>query len=254
MHCPFQEKVALTDIFAQVKDVDEQVFGVILAIFRKEKVQDCIGYFSDNGNQGHFKQQILQGVNLKQVENEQKLSDFRNNTIQITDVLKKLKDHDFNSKDYSSEEYQDSKLSLIKNIKDNIQITEFLKFLVHLTSIDKTLIQCGSNSLNILVQMKLDLRNKNFENIKIQNTSLVGANFAQCNLSGSEFNNVNIVGVNLNGAILFNCKWINLIINKQNKLDGHTKSINSVCLSPDGITLASGSNDKSIRLWDVKTG
>ncbi|CAD8205167.1 unnamed protein product [Paramecium pentaurelia] len=100
--------------------------------------------------------------------------------------------------------------------------------------------------------MKLNLRNKNFEYIKIQNTSLAGANFAQCNLSGSEFNNVNIVGVNLNGAILFNCKWINLTINKQNKLDGHTKSINSVCLSPDGNTLASGSRDGSIRLWDIK--
>ena len=28
----------------------------------------------------------------------------------------------------------------------------------------------------------------------------------------------------------------------------------SVCFSPDGNTLASGSWDNSIRLWDVKTG
>ncbi|CAD8093639.1 unnamed protein product [Paramecium primaurelia] len=38
------------------------------------------------------------------------------------------------------------------------------------------------------------------------------------------------------------------------KLDGHTNYVYSVCFSPDGNTLASGSHDQSIRLWDVKTG
>ncbi|CAD8058017.1 unnamed protein product [Paramecium primaurelia] len=37
MYCTFQEKEALADIFTQVKDVDEQIFGVILKIFRKKK-------------------------------------------------------------------------------------------------------------------------------------------------------------------------------------------------------------------------
>ncbi|CAD8048611.1 unnamed protein product [Paramecium primaurelia] len=35
---------------------------------------------------------------------------------------------------------------------------------------------------------------------------------------------------------------------------GHTSYVMSVYFSPDGNTLASGSYDKSIRLWDVKTG
>ncbi|CAD8215251.1 unnamed protein product [Paramecium octaurelia] len=38
------------------------------------------------------------------------------------------------------------------------------------------------------------------------------------------------------------------------KLDGHSYAVNSICYSPDGTTLASGSADSSIRLWDVKTG
>ena len=34
----------------------------------------------------------------------------------------------------------------------------------------------------------------------------------------------------------------------------HTDQVNSVAFSPDGKTLASGSADDAIRLWDVATG
>ena len=36
-------------------------------------------------------------------------------------------------------------------------------------------------------------------------------------------------------------------------LEGHTHQINSIAMSPDGTTLASGSRDSTIRLWDTKT-
>lgn len=38
------------------------------------------------------------------------------------------------------------------------------------------------------------------------------------------------------------------------KLYGHSNSINSLCFSPDGTTLASGSDDNTIIFWDLKTG
>ncbi|CAD8213650.1 unnamed protein product [Paramecium pentaurelia] len=255
MQGSLQEKEALADIFTQFKNVDEEIYGVILKILRKEKVQDCIGYLSDNRNQINLEQQILQQIeNITQADMEQKLSVIANDMKQITNVLKKLKDHDFNYKDFSAEEYDESTLSLIQSIKDNRRNIEFLQFLVQLTSIDENLIQCGSNSLHILVQMKVDLSNKNLENIKIQNISLVGANFIRCNFSGSQFNNVNLSGINLNGAQLFNCKLKNLRIHELYKFNGHRNQVRQICFSPDGKTLASGGYDKSIRIWDIKTG
>lgn len=73
-------------------------------------------------------------------------------------------------------------------------------------------------------------------------------------MSGSIFYNVDISGVNLNGAKLFNCIWQNIKIQEVNKFVGHVGSIFSVCISPDRTTLASGSGDYSICLWDIKTG
>ena len=35
---------------------------------------------------------------------------------------------------------------------------------------------------------------------------------------------------------------------------GHTAEVNSLALSPDGMLLASGSFDGTVKFWDVKTG
>ena len=49
-------------------------------------------------------------------------------------------------------------------------------------------------------------------------------------------------------------KWRDWNKGWDNALTGHTGWVSSVAFSPDGETLASGSRDETIRLWDVPTG
>src|SRR5260221_10539173 len=45
-----------------------------------------------------------------------------------------------------------------------------------------------------------------------------------------------------------------LDVRQLSTLEGHAREVWSVAFSPDGSILASGSVDRTIRLWDVATG
>ncbi|CAD8136779.1 unnamed protein product [Paramecium octaurelia] len=117
---------------------------------------------------------------------------------------KNLSEIDYHKKNYSAEIFEQQHKDLIQQIAYDRVIIEFLKFLVLLTSIDERFFQCGSDSINLLVKMKVNLREQTLENIRIRDTNLIGGNFAKCNLNGQEFHNVDISGINLNQAQLFN--------------------------------------------------
>ncbi|CAD8214361.1 unnamed protein product [Paramecium octaurelia] len=224
MSCWNQQKEDLYEILALSKDVDEVVIPILIIIFKREKIQD--------ENQRQVEQEIVYLEYLSLLNNQQILNVVKNNIKKIIVVLNHILDHDFTKENYSFEEQK--QVQDIKNISNDI---ELVKFLVHITALDKKQIQRGSNSLHLLVEMKLDLKEQSFENIRIRSASLFGTNLVR-----SEFEK------------LFNYKWRNLSINQGIKLICHNGSVNSVCFSLYGKTLASCSDDHSICLWDVRTG
>ncbi|CAK68192.1 unnamed protein product (macronuclear) [Paramecium tetraurelia] len=226
----------LYELLAQTKNIDQQLINMVIELLRKEQITDCIGYLSNS--------EIVKKLEHPRI----------NNILLLINTLKNISEIDFNRKNYSTEDYSQIRKDLIEKIANDGRIIQFLKFLVDLTAIDERLIQCGSNSLNLLAEMKADVREQSFQNIRIRDTSLSGANMVRCNLNGSIFDNVDISGMSLNGASLFNCKWKNIQIHDLNKFDAHNGSVYTICFSPNGATFASGSGDNSIRLWDVKTG
>ncbi|CAD8103768.1 unnamed protein product [Paramecium sonneborni] len=273
VHKSIQDFLIAADLYqllALSKELDGQVLRYLVEEISKGQIgnQDC-----------QFIKEIFHNKsnNLSLFVRSQQFADKIKLTMKLMKIIEK---HDFNLINYSTEIYSETRKHLISKISQENKVIELFKFLVHLTKKDYKFIQSGSNSLNLLVEMQVDLTMQNFSKIQITNTSLIGANFAKCNLSQSKLENVDINGINLNGAQLFNCKWKKLLIQElfqlndhysvqadksiclwdvktgqqKFKLNGHSDQVYSVCFSPDGTTLASSSEDKSIRLWDVQEG
>lgn len=45
-----------------------------------------------------------------------------------------------------------------------------------------------------------------------------------------------------------------LQVERKHTLKGHADAVTSLCFSPDSFLLASGSDDNTVRMWDVQSG
>jgi WD40 repeat protein/transcriptional regulator with XRE-family HTH domain len=128
----------------------------------------------------------------------------------------------------------------------------------------------GGNVLNLLLHLKIKLRDYDFSGLMIRQAYLGGLhapdlNFAGAHLAGAVFTDTFgptfSVAFSPNGKVLaagtaegqVRLWWV---ANGQPLLtcEGHLGAVWSVAFSPDGRLLASGSTDGTVRLWEVNTG
>ncbi len=127
----------------------------------------------------------------------------------------------------------------------------------------------GANILNLLWQLDVDLSGYDFSNLTVWQAYLQGMNLHQVNFANADLTKCALTrtlgGVlsatfSPDGKLLATstdneiCLWEVANIKQTITCNGHTAWVQSLAFSPDGQILASGSNDQTIRLWNLDTG
>lgn len=125
------------------------------------------------------------------------------------------------------------------------------------------------NILNLLGQLQIDASGYDFSGLTVWQAYLQGMNLHRVNFANSDLTK-SVFTQTLGGIVsaAFNSEgklfatgidneiWLWQVADSRQLLSykGHTSWVHSVAFSPNGKTLASGSNDQTVRLWDVNTG
>ncbi|CAD8215167.1 unnamed protein product [Paramecium octaurelia] len=173
------------------------------------------------------------------------------------------KDHEFNQLIYSIKEYEENQIRSYHNISSQ----NYQKFLVHPTALGEEHILYGSNSLHLLVQMKVDLREESFRN-EFEWSEITHSKWR--NLKINELNKLMVIVIfdqvvgyeqrkqkNYNKTKEHGQKysvknfWIYGILKQENKYQQQQCLYLFIMFLSDNKILAFGSNDSSICLQDV---
>ncbi|OMJ90157.1 hypothetical protein SteCoe_7551 [Stentor coeruleus] len=168
---------------------------------------------------------------------------------------------------YYSSEKRNKLLSTLKSVNNKIALHMLAQETIKSDSeSQKILLDIIKNSANkkeyesiawkaftILSKIAYNFSGLNLQGINIQNAEMIGGKFID-----TDFRNANFKQVKINYQV-FSEAVINIHVLKgiemgKNNFEGHRKNISCMKFSQDGRILVTGSEDLTIRVWDLKTG
>jgi len=115
-------------------------------------------------------------------------------------------------------------------------------------------ITAAANAITILVGAKHSFSGEDLSNIAIKGANVRNGIFDHASFKGADLTEVDFTNADLNSAILSHAVMQGIKLSIHPDLLGHSSPVSSVSFSPDGKYIVSGASDKTVKLWDAKTG
>ncbi|ETO34731.1 hypothetical protein RFI_02359 [Reticulomyxa filosa] len=111
----------------------------------------------------------------------------------------------------------------------------------------------AANAITVLNSANVNMHNRSWSNVKIpyailDHAFLEGTDFTNANLDHVRFCQTCLTKVNFTNASINN-----IYFGEYAYLEGHSKGVKGIELSPDETKIVSYSNDKTIRIWDTSS-
>ena len=148
---------------------------------------------------------------------------------------------------------------LIRFIADaaryDLSLKHHLRQAIDLTKSDKSesAVIYAANSITILVAARYSFTCQDLSNISISGSNIRNGIFSGADFTGADLSYTNLGNIQADGAKLVKANLKAAKFGVLPDLLGHLGFVNSVIFSDDGKYLASGSKDKTVKIWDAQT-
>ena len=149
-----------------------------------------------------------------------------------------------------------NKLTLMifgQELKNQPESLSTLLSLIKSSSKNPDLGNLSSKAFTILSKLHYNFSGMDLSGINIQNSEIVGGKFINTNFQDSNFRQVKLNPSVLPKAII-NFKVLESIEQGKSSFSGHSKPITCIKFSPEGHFLVTGSEDRTLRIWEARSG
>ncbi|KAG0319869.1 hypothetical protein BGZ99_004872 [Dissophora globulifera] len=159
---------------------------------------------------------------------------------------------------------------LAERAQQNEEFKNQLHDIIHLSKTDHQVSQAAANAITILIRAGIRFNGADLNGIQIPGADLSNGQFDFAQLQGANLRNTTLHNTWLRQANLSNSQMEGIDFGEQPYLTeksadaqtgapgpilrDHSENVFSVVYSPSGHQIASGSEDKTVRLWDPQTG